>query len=111
MTEITCPYCGHVQNEPDECYSEGELYEAQCKECNKIYGIRPFYTKGYHESKMDCANGSEHKWEKIHGMPPELYKYKRRCAYCGEEKIIDEAKHVKSCNEYSNKLDKISIKN
>ena len=61
MTKTTCPYCGYKQDEPDECYSEDKLYETECENCGKIYGIRPYYIKGYRESKMDCANGGEHK--------------------------------------------------
>jgi len=104
MTETTCPYCGHTQKEPEECYEENVLYDTQCEKCNKIYGIRPFYLKSYTESRMDCANGSEHKWEKICGVPAELFKYKRRCAYCEEEKIIDETEHAKSCEKYFKQL-------
>ena len=90
MTETTCPYCNYEQEEPEECCEEDTLYETECEECEKTYGISPFYIKGYHESKLPCANGEPHNWEPIIGAPIEYFKGRYRCSYCGEEKFEEQ---------------------
>lgn len=83
MIKITCPYCGHNQSEPEECYQEDELYTVECDRCNKIYGITPYYIKGYIESKMPCANGEPHNYQKLHTSREGEWEY---CEYCGVER-------------------------
>jgi hypothetical protein len=88
--EITCPYCGHEQEEPDECYEEDRLYEAQCQECEKYYGIVPYYIKGYTEYKIPCWNGENHDWKPIIGYPEECFEGRERCSCCNEERTNPE---------------------
>jgi hypothetical protein len=49
-------------------------------------------------------NGSDHKLEKINGIPEHYFKYKRRCAYCDETFIIDQEKNDKEIRDYFNQL-------
>ena len=45
--------------------------------------------------------------EEMHGYPAEFFKYKRKCKYCGEEKIVDQKKHEESRKKYFDSLENI----
>lgn len=87
MTQTECPYCHHFQEEPDECYTEDELCEVECEGCGKIYGVRPYYVRGYYEYPMDCANGSPHEYEKLHTSREGNWE---RCKWCEKEREVTE---------------------
>lgn len=82
--KVNCPYCNHEQEAPNECNEEDELYESECKNCGKYYGVSPFYIKDYRVHKMPCWNGTPHEYEKIQGYPEELFANRRRCNICRE---------------------------
>lgn len=89
MTKVKCPYCNNTQEEPNEAYIEDEMYMAECIECKKIFGVTPYYVKGYYEYKMPCENGEPHKWIQIIGSPSKVFANRIRCEYCGEETTKD----------------------
>jgi uncharacterized Zn finger protein len=37
--ELMCPHCESSNDEPDECYEEGEIYSCQCNSCGKVFGF------------------------------------------------------------------------
>lgn len=104
--DLICPYCGHEIEASDYYENEQEEYiEQECPSCGKIYLYVYTMCPTFECFEAPCKNGGEHELVKIHGVPEEYFKYKRRCKYCSEEFIIDEEKDKES-KEYFNKLEK-----
>lgn len=65
MKDINCPYCDHPQdiNHDDGFgYTEDEMHEMQCDECDKYFVFTTSIHFYYEPFKADCLNGSEHKY-------------------------------------------------
>ncbi len=86
MYECTCPYCDKDLNDPDDAYNPGELYEKQCRYCEKIFIFEIDYIKTYHCKQADCLNGAEHDFKKTKTFPERFAKL--RCTMCGMEKSL-----------------------
>ena len=87
--EIECPYCETMNEEPDECYEEGVLYETECEnsDCSKTFGFYISYLKCYSgECKLPCRNGEEHKWIQDKNWP-KSWGNRYKCEYCETEKV------------------------
>ena len=88
MSDIDCPYCGHSQEANDDCYAPDELYEAECQndECEKIFGYTIEYYPRYWECKLDCRNGSPHRYKKYpyedEGLGEPYYYGQYKCRDC-----------------------------
>ncbi len=88
MDKLTCPYCGHKNDVPEECYEGDTDYECECSGCDDIFMFTLSYLPCYEEFATPCLNDGKHNWEKIIGAPREYFENRRRCSYCGEEKTI-----------------------
>lgn len=89
--EITCPYCGHENNDSWEVgteVNEGDLDIQECGNCDKYFTANRNLTITYNSHPAPCLNGdSEHDWEPIIGLPKEYFKDKVRCSICGTERM------------------------
>lgn len=59
---VICPYCGYDNGGED---GDGPASgEQQCynDDCNKYFTCEPSFTVDYSTYKLDCRNGSEHRW-------------------------------------------------
>lgn len=102
-----CPYCTEqieINHDDGYGYQEDEIYEQECHHCGNIFTYTTATIYYYTLDKCPCKNGSDHKLKEIHGFPKEFFKYKRRCEYCGEEFVIDEAAHRKEMENYFKSL-------
>lgn len=82
MKDITCPYCEHEQDEPDDCYEPDVRYEVECENCEKTFQVTCEYTRTWYEHETPCLNGAPHKWEKKIGYPQEYFINKYQCQHC-----------------------------
>lgn len=101
--EENCPYCGaevEINHDDGYGYDEDKTYEQECPHCEKIFCYNTCISFSYDLFEAPCKNGDPHKLKEIHGHPKEFFEYVRRCEYCGEEVILDEEKHKKSCKKY-----------
>lgn len=89
MSDLQCPYCEESLSDPDDCYEEDEVYEHQCRNCEKHFAFSLSYSRYYDAWKADCLNGAEHDWKEISAWPPEVYANKRRCSVCDRMKTIN----------------------
>lgn len=93
--EITCPYCGdkNIDSwEVGEDVNDGDLGLQECGNCEKKFTVSRNMKITYTSYPTPCQNGdSKHEWKPIIGIPKEYFENKRRCAICGEEKIIAKA--------------------
>jgi len=79
VEEITCPYCGAVNDVETIDYNSDELYEEECDACGKTYGVIPRPRWDYDTAKLDCRNGmAEHKWRPLH----QGREYPQECIVC-----------------------------
>lgn len=96
MEEIECPYCGAMNNEPDEYYEydEDEPIEMQCSDCDKSFTCSYYRIIGWHDAqKLDCANDGDHNFENFissHGIETHYYK---ECN-CGERVEITREEYI-----------------
>jgi len=85
--DIDCPYCGHYQdiNHDDGFgYTEDELHEMECENCEKSFVFTTSIIFHYMGYKADCLNGSEHNYEAQTCFPREFTKMV--CSDCGLER-------------------------
>lgn len=94
MKDIECPYCGHEQEEPDDCYEPNTNYEVECNKCEKVFHARCEYTRYWDTSPTPCLNDGKHDWKPLRGigMPDEYYAERRRCSYCDDVKELKDIK-------------------
>ena len=84
MRDIDCPYCDEAQEiNHDDGYGfkEDEIYEQECRSCEKSFAYTTSMLFLYTAYKADCLNGGEHDWieYKRYGLSPENW---RRCKGC-----------------------------
>lgn len=85
MSYLECPYCEHDCGDCfDDQHEQDVEYEHECEECGKKFMFTINYYPSFSSNKADCLNGGEHQWEKIDGIPVEMFKDKYRCSQCGE---------------------------
>lgn len=85
--DIDCPYCGHYQDinhDDGQGYTEDELHEMECENCEKLFVFTTSIIFHYEGHKADCLNGSEHKYESQHCYPKEFTKMV--CSDCGDKR-------------------------
>lgn len=89
---LICPYCNcWVDFDTSEACNEDTLYEAECGDCEKKFGVRASNSWDYYEEKVDCWNGADHQWRNRVSAPREYSVGKQMCENCGEEREIPEA--------------------
>ncbi|NDZ93314.1 hypothetical protein G3I13_01885 [Streptomyces sp. SID6673] len=87
---LLCPYCNAwVDFETEEAFDEEYLYQADCGDCDKKFGVRASMSWNYYEEKVDCWNTGEHRWKNRVTAPREYAVGKQACEDCGEEREID----------------------
>ena len=72
MSDIECPYCGHEQevcHDDGQGYSEGQLHEMDCYECEKTFTFSTSISYHYEPNKADCLNGGEHNYKPTRTIP------------------------------------------
>lgn len=84
MSDAVCPYCGTINDIGISDEIEGEIYEKECKECEKSFAYSMEINIIINTSEAPCLNGEPHKYEKQKGFPPELMR--DVCAWCGDIK-------------------------
>lgn len=87
MKDVECPYCGHEQdiNHDDGYgYSESEIHNQQCSNCDKYFTFTTSISFYYEVGKADCLNGSNHNWQPTITYPK--YMTKMHCPDCGQER-------------------------
>src|SRR5690606_24525996 len=93
---LICPYCNAwVDFDTEDCYNEDTLYEAECGDCNKKFGVRASNTWNYYEEKVDCWNGSEHAYHNQVSAPREYAVGRQYCYNCGDERKIEDSEWEK----------------
>lgn len=87
MSDMQCPYCEadqEVCHDDGRGYTEDELHEHQCSECEKMFVFETFISFDYKPSKADCLNGADHELVFRKSWP---HAYSRMgCKHCGYEK-------------------------
>lgn len=86
---LICPYCqAWVDFDTDDTYVEDTLYEAECGDCDKKFGVRSSMSWNYYEEKVDCWNGEDHKWKNRVSAPREYSVGRQMCEDCCDERTI-----------------------
>ncbi len=89
MSDCECPYCGadvEINHDDGYGYTEDELHQQECSECEKTF---TFYTSThftYRTGKADCLNGAEHKYKRTTTVPKEYTRM--RCVDCDHERPL-----------------------
>tara|TARA_B100000378_G_scaffold70854_1_gene54080 strand:+ start:12062 stop:12364 length:303 start_codon:yes stop_codon:yes gene_type:complete len=87
MNDINCPYCDaelEVCHDDGEGYSEDELHQMNCSNCDKDFVFTTTIMFSYHPEKADCLNGSGHNFKRTHTVPRRYTKME--CTMCGERR-------------------------
>jgi len=103
MADAECPYCSaavEINHDDGYGYSENETYTQECHACGKTFVFTTCISFDYETFEAPCQNGGEHAWVPVKGHPPEAYQYKKRCSYCSEEIITDQAAYDAAWNVY-----------
>lgn len=89
MRDTECPYCGsdvEINHDDGYGYSEDELHQQECGNCDKTFTYWTSIYFSYSTNKADCLNGGEHNYRKTITVPVEYTKL--RCEMCGDEKPL-----------------------
>lgn len=84
--DIDCPYCqAGLDIKHDDGYGreEDELYQQECRHCQKIFTYTTSIVYFYNAQKADCLNDGQHKYESTKTFPAEATRL--RCTDCGDE--------------------------
>ena len=96
MVDVTCPYCDEeFEEELDSDIQEDQLYEAECPNCEKVFGYNLSFSISAYSRKLPCGGQfgeGPHKWKPVRGFPEEYVKNKFYCEYCGAEKTENSEK-------------------
>jgi ribosomal protein S27E len=87
MKDVKCPYCGNEQyicHDDGQGYSEDEIHQQWCGNCEKYFVYTTYISFHYDVSKADCLNGNPHKYKPTITYPKEFTRM--RCVDCGEER-------------------------
>lgn len=102
MKDVECPYCGHEQDishDDGYGYSESEIYNQQCHNCDKYFSFTTSISFYHEVAKADCLNGSNHNWQPTKTYPKCCTKM--YCPDCGEEREpTKEEKELHQIPEY-----------
>ena len=107
IDDVKCPYCGagqEINHDDGFGYEENVFHEQECRNCEKTFVFQTTISYYYEAYEAPCKNGGEHKLDPIHGHPAEIYKYRFRCEYCGEEVITDKEAHKQAWDKYFSDL-------
>ena len=93
MLGVTCPYCEAEFKDENEDFGEGETYEAECRECGKVFGYSISISISTSSCELPCGGQDgvgPHEWIPCTGFPEEYFKGRYHCAHCGLEKVIED---------------------
>lgn len=85
---LECPYCEH-ECEPLENREPDTNHEKECRNCGRTFVYEIEYEPYFSSWKAPCLNGKAHNYKPIKGFPEEFFKNKKRCSFCGHEKVIE----------------------
>ena len=112
MKDTNCPYCNaeiNIDHYEGQGYSEDELHEQQCPECEKYFVFTTYTMYSYSPEKADCLNGSKHDFKPTMTHPKCFAKME--CSMCeirrdltNEEK---EKLNIPSIDEYFKELNSL----
>lgn len=91
MSDINCPYCDaelEIDHDDWAGYSEDELHEQQCSECEKYFTFTTSINYYYEAFQADCLNDAEHQWKPSITYPKQYSRM--RCETCD---------HTRACTE------------
>ena len=107
MEDTKCPYCKAPQeicHDDGEGYTEDEIHEQECSECEKVFIFTTSIIYYYNAEKAPCKNGGSHDWKQAIGWPKEAFIGIFRCQCCGEEKSREPMRRGREINKYLNSL-------
>ena len=84
-----CPYCDEaieIDHDDGYGYEEDEIFEQECKHCNKVFKYNTDIIYVYTLDKAPCLNGEAHDWKPRRGAPAYYFEGKELCNCCGEER-------------------------
>ena len=102
--DIECPYCKHEQdiNHDDGYgYSEDEIHQQTCGNCDKTFTFTTSISFSYEVSKADCLNDGEHDFEATTTYPKDCTKME--CTMCSETRVPTKKEYLKIIGEDINK--------
>jgi transcription elongation factor Elf1 len=89
MVSVTCPHCEEEFEDVIEDYHEDEQYEAECPNCEKVFGYNICISISTNSIELPCGGqdgDGPHEWKPIIGWPKEYFENKFRCVHCDLEK-------------------------
>jgi hypothetical protein len=99
MSDINCPYCDaeqEINHDDGYGYTEEEIHQQQCGECDKYFTFTTSISFYYEAEKADCLNGAEHDFQPTHTQPVEYTKM--RCSMCDESRNPTESEMAEIIN-------------
>jgi hypothetical protein len=91
MLNVECPYCGEEFEDENEDFQESEQYEAECPNCEKIFGYNISISIDTYSCELPCGGkdgDGPHEWKPVMGFPKECFKNKFYCVHCDLEKEV-----------------------
>jgi hypothetical protein len=89
MNDTNCPYCDaevEINHDDGYGYSESELHEQECKNCNKTFTFATTIHFYYDTYKADCLNDGEHVFKEQKVFSDDFIRF--RCETCWIEKDL-----------------------
>lgn len=60
--DLECPYCGKFEEASPDCHEPNQIFQHECRHCEKNYTFTIEYSPNYYTSEAACLNGGEHDW-------------------------------------------------
>jgi len=93
--DLECPYCNEpleVNHDDGGGYSEDELHQMECWNCNKSFVFRTSISYYYEPEKADCLNDGKHDYKKTNTFPVEFSKM--QCTMCDNSREMTDAERA-----------------
>lgn len=104
IEDVECPYCekwNEIDHDDGYGYQEDEVFQQECRHCEKTFGYNTATIYHYTAIKMPCANGGKHELVDVVRYPKEFGVGKKRCVNCDEEIMVDKEASKKAIQEYN----------
>lgn len=99
MEDVNCPYCDaeqEINHDDGAGYSEDEVHQQQCSECDKYFTFTTSISYYYNAEKADCLNDGECDFKPTTTAPIEYTKM--RCTMCDDERKPTESEMTEILN-------------
>lgn len=105
--DVNCPYCDvelEINHDDGYGYDEDQKYTQVCSRCGKVFIFTTTIILSHEAEIAPCQNGEPHNYEPIKGAPSEFFVGRKRCSYCDEE-IVDQDANNNAISEYFKRLE------